>query len=94
MNKEAELVKIKCPSCGNTIVTAYKGKDVKGELQHKCAKCGRLWDVDYTNESVKWCGGKEKYTPIKEYKLKLSTGSCYPLYTGNMDKALLRREGA
>lgn len=77
MNKEPELVNINCPSCGTPIVTTYKGKDVKGELLHKCGKCKRYWDVDYTKGSVIWIKGKEKNTPIKEFKLDLSTGSCY-----------------
>lgn len=89
-----ELININCPVCGNPIVTAYKGKDVQGELLHKCGKCKRYWDVNYTNKRVIWVKGKENSTPIKEYRLDLSTGNCYPLYSGKPDKALLRREGA
>lgn len=94
MIKESELVNIKCPVCGTPIVTVFKKKNVQGEMLHKCCKCKRYWDVDYTNKSVIWDKGKENSTPIKQFKLDLSTGSCYALYIENTDKALLRREGA
>lgn len=94
MKKEVELINVNCPVCGNPIVTTYKGRDVKGQLLHKCGKCKRYWDVNYTNKRVRWVKGKENNTPIKEYRLDLETGKCYPLYSGKPDEALLRREGA
>ncbi|SCY26570.1 hypothetical protein [Alkaliphilus peptidifermentans] len=94
MKKKIELININCPSCGTPIVTTYRGRDVKGELLHKCSKCKRYWKVDYTNQKVIWVKGKEDNTQDKEFKLDMSTGKCHPLYLGNIDKALLRREGA
>lgn len=79
MKNESNLVNIQCPSCGTPIVTTYKGKDVKGALQHKCGKCKRYWDVDYTSKSVNWLKGKEECTPIREFNLDLSSGICTPM---------------
>ena len=96
MKKKTELININCPGCGTPIVTTYtyKGRDVRGELLHKCGKCKRYWNVDYTSRKVLWIKGKENCTPTKEFKLDLSTGDCYPLDTREHDQALLRREGA
>ncbi len=87
-------VNIKCPVCDNPIVTAYQGKVVKGILQHKCGKCKRYWNVDYTNKTIVWVKGKESCTPIREFQLDLATGTSIPIAHENTDKALLRRKGA
>lgn len=70
MTKRTE-VNINCPICGNPIVTIYKEQDIRGVLQHKCSKCKRHWDVDYTSKCIEWVKGKENYTPIKEFQLAL-----------------------
>ncbi len=87
-------VNIKCPTCGTTMVTAYMGEDIKGILQHKCVKCRRYWNVDYTAKIVIWAKGKEESTSIKEFQLNLATGDSSPFANENINKALLRREGA
>jgi C4-type Zn-finger protein len=79
MKNESNLININCPVCGNPIVTAYKDKDVKGELLHKCGQCKRYWDLDYTNKSAKWVKGKENSTPVRYFTLDLSTGNCSPM---------------
>lgn len=78
MAKITELVNINCPICGNPIVTTYKGKGVKGVLQHKCGKCKRYWNVDYTNKTIVWVKGKENNTSVKDWLLDLSSGNSYP----------------
>jgi DNA-directed RNA polymerase subunit RPC12/RpoP len=94
MKKNEELINIVCPACANTIVTKYKGKEIIGELQHKCSKCKRYWNLNYTTKTITWKAGKADTTPIKKFELDLFTGISYPLYSENMEKALLRREGA
>lgn len=71
MDQGTELVNINCPVCGTPIVTAYKEKNVEGILMHKCAKCKRYWNVDYTNKTIDWAKGKESSTPIKNWELKI-----------------------
>lgn len=73
MTRKTE-VNIKCPTCGTTMVTAYGSGDIKGILRHKCGRCRRYWNVDYTAKIVVWAKGKEESTPIKEFRLNLPTG--------------------
>lgn len=68
MSKKNEA-NVKCPACTNPIVTIYKDKPIRGVLQHKCSKCRRHWDVDYSIRLITWVKGKESSTSIKEYPL-------------------------
>jgi transposase-like protein len=94
MKKGKDSVNIKCPACTTTIVTKYKGIEIIGELQHKCSKCKRYWDLNYTTKTITWKAGKADTTLIKKFKLNLLTGISYPIFSENTEKALLRREGA
>jgi transposase-like protein len=91
---EEELINILCPACANTIVAKYKGEIVTGKLQHKCRVCKRYWDLNYTTKTITWKGGKADKTPITKFKLDMATGKWQPINSENVEKALLRREGA
>lgn len=94
MIKTENQVKIKCPM-GDSVLTAKpKDKDVIGELEHKCSKCKRTWNIDYTTKIITWVDGKADATPIRKFKLNIATGKSKPIFDENTDKALLRREGA
>lgn len=95
MKKEDKnSVNVKCPVCSNTLVTKHKDEEVTGRLLHKCSKCKRYWNVNYTTKIIAWKDGKVDNTPIKKFKLDMATGKCQAIYSGNIEKALLRREGA
>lgn len=72
-------VNIKCPKCGIPIVAIFKEHKVQGVLQHKCSKCKRFWNVDYTSRVVLWAHGKEAATLIRRYQLDLATGISLPI---------------
>ena len=80
MVEKTELINISCPVCGTTMVSTYKGRDIKGILQHKCGKCKRYWNVDYTNRTIIWVKGKEADELVKNWQLNLSTGYSIPIW--------------
>jgi DNA-directed RNA polymerase subunit RPC12/RpoP len=88
MNKK--LINIECPTCGNPIVSKYANGEVTGLLLHKCSRCKRYWDLNYTTGTISWVDGKPDKTPAKNFIVDLSTGKTRPMY----DKALMRRKGA
>lgn len=77
--REETKVDIRCPACGIPMVAIFKGQVIQGVLQHKCGRCKRYWNVDYTNRGVEWVKGKADVTSDRRYDLNLSSGISSPI---------------
>ena len=56
MTTKSSIKRVECPVCSNRLLDKVEG--AKGQVQSKCQRCKRVWEVDLDKNEFELLSGK------------------------------------